>query len=330
MAPPLPNELLDMIATLIVAGCDDERARIVAGQNLSLVCKQLVGLGRRVLWHRKTMICRDDNLAVARQLVQRPYLLSYTRELRFKHEWGLSMSAWPDRMLDIIYACPSVLQVLQCGPANKHASRFGQGLTFTDTYSLDRLARAPCARHLTSLTVRVALGPKLVADRLASALSDFVGLDELHLVVDFFSWSTDGISQIVEANKLVSIHLDAATSARGCEFCRALHAFVNALRHLPHLKHAHLGSESSSGGADTYKVEGVYFEDQRGVLSRLRDEYKAVYRMFGSFGVGNRTSRVYLRLDPSSAPRELSLRRLLYLDGPTSWGLYRNTAVGGP
>ncbi|GAA5852730.1 hypothetical protein JCM9279_003949 [Rhodotorula babjevae] len=340
MWPPLPNELLDMLADHIVAECDDERARIVTGKRMSLVCTQLVGLGRRVLWRSKRLTCSDQNLLMARELAKRPDLVSYLRELSFVQAEGSSTSVqWVNTMVEIAKGCSGALKSFACYPALSPSA--DDILTVTRRDWLSGLADSIMAPGLKNLMIRTALGPDLVAADLASELSRFGRLDALHLAVDFGRSPTAGLSQIVEANKLVSIHLDAATTATDCALCRALPVFVAAVADLPHLKHVHLGNEPLADDAglhkspvaldvvlaslppsvETYKVEGVYFANNLDLRFFEFIEYKRAIDRFDPIGW------VQLRLEHEYAQFDLAmfdLRRLIQPNGNKHWGLYNS------
>ncbi|GAA5896496.1 hypothetical protein JCM8208_004214 [Rhodotorula glutinis] len=281
----LPNELLVSIADILHDDLDASERRQM-GRNLSLVCKQFVALGRRILWRRKTISFMDPNYVAAYELAKRPDILAYVRQLRFE---GDVVPA--DVMVAMASGCSGSLKVFECLPAILRPDDEFVVMACRD--DLHGLASSTMAPSLEILSIGVALGPDLAIGDLASPLSMFQSLDELRLSIHFGRSPAVGI-QVVEGHKLVSLHLDAETSAKApdcqCHLCRAFPVFVQAIANLPHLELVRLGHERSNVSSNpqalhraplhledvlaalppaivTYHVEGLYFLEPPGLTN---------------------------------------------------------------
>ncbi|GAA5912744.1 hypothetical protein JCM8208_004058 [Rhodotorula glutinis] len=201
----LPGEVLSHIVTYL-EDIEDVRERFDVGGRLSLTSRELLAVGRRVIWSDTVIVCTGRNLHFAADLAARTDLLRHVRYLTFRQPVGQSAHAsWVSAMVEIVKGCSSTLKYLDCDAPTDFYPSTDESLAFKSRQALFDLASSPAAATLETLAFRVVLGPTINdinIVRLVDALDQFTELKTMF----FRSTWTAPIS--AHASSLLSPYLD--------------------------------------------------------------------------------------------------------------------------
>ncbi|GAA5846977.1 hypothetical protein JCM9279_006976 [Rhodotorula babjevae] len=181
----LPRELLDQVFQDL-QNIENGSERIDVGRSVSLVCRDWLDGGRRIVWAKITLRCDGvDQLAAKLAQEQNKLITASIRDLRIESADAASRDGTSvvssgesgddfGTALQVIERCSARLETLDAGEAD-----------IADGSVLDRIARSSAAHKLAHLEITVYVGPGCSLTDIVSALVRFVGLSRLILSLEW-------------------------------------------------------------------------------------------------------------------------------------------------